>query len=224
MGGEPARLVAAGVTLRDQVNERWPNRDTASDGWIGDADHASRDSDHNPDAAGWVHAIDIDKDGIDADALADQLIRYARTKQPGWRRLKNVVFKGRVASGTYASSFWTWRADPDLGHYHHIHISFTDAAETDGRPFPLDILESDMPLSDDDVKRIAAAVWNTVIKTGWQTDGTFDANNRQEVRALTALSDARGVARKVAYQGSPTTDESAIADAVVDEIADRIGE
>ncbi len=33
------RLVAAGVTLRAQVNKRFPNRDKTSDGWIGDRAH-----------------------------------------------------------------------------------------------------------------------------------------------------------------------------------------
>ncbi len=135
-----ARLVRAGVTLRNQVNAKWPNRDKASDGWIGDAAHAARKSDHNPDADGWVHALDIDKDGIDADRLANELVAYARNLEPGSRRLKNIVFKGRVASGTYPDKFWIWRSDPDLGHYQHIHISFTSAAEFDGRPFDIPCL------------------------------------------------------------------------------------
>lgn len=218
-----ARLVRAGVTLREQVNQRWPNRDTSSDGWIGDAAHQDRESDHNPDAQGWVHALDIDKDGIDADRLANQLIALARNRKDGGR-LKNIVWRGRVASGTYADAFWVWRADPSLGHYHHMHISFTDAARYDGRPFPLDILEDDMPLSDDDVKRIARAVWQYQFQTGWQTDGTFDSAKPLTIKAQTAISDARGASRKAVYQGTPTTDEASIADAVVDEIADRIGE
>ncbi len=131
------RLVPAGVTLRAQVNTRWPNRDKASDGWIGDAAHAARVSDHNPDSQGWVHAIDIDKDGIDAEALADQLIAYARSKAPGSARLKNIVYRGRVASGTYADKFWVWRNDSSLGHYDHIHVSFTASAEYNGDRFPL---------------------------------------------------------------------------------------
>lgn len=144
MGGAPARLVEAGVTLRDQIDARWPDRDRASDGWIGDSAHQGRPSDHNPDAKGWVHALDVDKDGIDADDLADQLIALARRGEDGGR-LKNVVFKGRVASGTYANRYWVWRDDPDLGHYHHIHISFTDAAQRDGSPFPLPVFAPQPP-------------------------------------------------------------------------------
>lgn len=134
------QLVPAAVTLREQVNKRWPNRDKASDGSIGDAAHAARVSDHNPDAHGWVHAIDIDKDGIDADALADQLIAHARNREAGSTRLKNIVWKGRVASGTYADKFWVWRAG-DYGHFDHIHISFTESAENDSREFPLPVFD-----------------------------------------------------------------------------------
>lgn len=221
MGGQPWRLVAAGVTLRDQVNERWPDRDKASDGSIGDAAHAARPSDHNPDADGWVHAIDIDKDGIDADALADQLIALARARKDGGR-LKNIVWRGRVASGTYPATFWTWRDRPDLGHYSHIHISFTSAAQRDGSPFPLDILEADVPLSDDDVKRIADAVWNRFITTAYQPDGSVDPANPQKVRAGAMLAGTRGTVLGLANQPGP--DGKAVAEAVADEIAGRLAD
>lgn len=144
-----ARLVAAGVKLRDQVNKRFPSRDKASDGWIGDQAHQARKSDHNPDARGWVHALDIDADLVPwspklskraARALADQLVEYARSGAPGSDRLKYVVFDGQIASGTYSTSFWTWRGS-GYGHYHHIHVSFTDVRPLTGRrPFPLPIL------------------------------------------------------------------------------------
>lgn len=136
-----AQLVLAGVTLREQVNNRWPKRDKRSDGWIGDAAHAARASDHNPDANGWVHAIDIDCDGIDADRLANELVAYAASGVPGSNRIKNIVWKDRVASGTYAETMWVFRGS-GYGHFDHIHVSFTGFAETDGRPFPLPVLST----------------------------------------------------------------------------------
>jgi hypothetical protein len=134
------------VTLRDQVNKKWPKRDKASDGWIGDPAHAARLSDHNPDSRGWVHALDIDEDlgGVkvknkwQARRLANQLRRYAASGLPGAGRIKYVVYENRLASGTYASKWWQWRPG-NWGHEYHIHVSFTKAAETDPRPFPLPI-------------------------------------------------------------------------------------
>lgn len=138
-----AKLVAGGVTLRDQIDNRWPDRDKRSDGWIGDPAHAARVSDHNPDSKGVVHAIDVDEDlrGSDNDNvwLADQLIAYARMKRPGWVRLKYVVYENKIASGTYSSQNWTWR-NGDYGHDIHMHISFTTIGESDPAQFDLPIL------------------------------------------------------------------------------------
>jgi hypothetical protein len=39
-------------TLLKQINARFPYRDKASDGGLGDSAHASRVSDHNPDSSG----------------------------------------------------------------------------------------------------------------------------------------------------------------------------
>jgi hypothetical protein len=141
------KLAAAAVTLRDQVNKRYPKRDRSSDGTIGDQAHRRRISDHNPDKTGYVMALDLDEDGWPAHTFANQLLEYMRTS--GDKRVKNVVYEGRVASGTYpdrpgkAPTWWVWRDGPGLGHEHHIHISFAEAAKHDGRPFPLPIL--DMP-------------------------------------------------------------------------------
>lgn len=131
------------TTLKNQIDKRWSQRDKRTDGIIGDADHAARTSDHNPDSKGAVHALDIDKDfrgsKYDVDWFADQLIAYARTKKPGSQRLKNVVFEDRVASGTYPAHYWTWR-NGDYGHSDHIHVSFTTAGENDGMSFDIPIL------------------------------------------------------------------------------------
>lgn len=142
-----ARLVAAGVELRKQVDKRWPGRSRRGDGWIGDAAHQARKSDHNPDGRGWVHAIDIDAD-LDkndpkaAQKLADQLVEYARSGLPGSDRIKYVVHNDRIASGTYRDTWWKWRGR-GYGHQHHIHVSFTNKVPVTGRrPFPLPILDT----------------------------------------------------------------------------------
>lgn len=143
------RLVAAGVTLRRQVDQAFPKRDRRSDGWIGDKAHQARQSDHNPDARGWVHALDIDADlygpkrpGVGRDTawvLAEQLREYARRKRPGSERLKYIVYRDQICSGTYANTFWAWRGK-GYGHMSHIHVSFTAAAEDDGLLFAIPIL------------------------------------------------------------------------------------
>jgi hypothetical protein len=141
-----ARLVAGGVTLRNQVNKRWPKRDKRSDGWIGDKAHAGRQSDHNPDARGLVHALDIDadldpKDPGAAQRLANQIVAYAASGIPGSNRIKYVTFNNAVASGTYANSMWTWRKG-NYGHEHHIHVSFSTKGENNAQTFPLPILNT----------------------------------------------------------------------------------
>jgi hypothetical protein len=137
------KLVAGGEVLRDQINKRWPNRDKASDGSKGDSAHATRISDHNPDGKGLVHALDVDEDlrGSKNDNvwLSDQLIAYARAKKPGSSRLKNIVYENRVASGTYASNFWTWR-NGNYGHDIHMHVSFSTQGEADRMEFQVPIL------------------------------------------------------------------------------------
>lgn len=145
-----AKLVAAGVTLRNQLNARFPKRDKKSDGWIGDPAHQARGkaSDHNPDPHGWVHAIDIDEDfGApgDKETFLEQLIDYARSGKPGADRIKYVMNDDRIASGTHRVTWWKWRPSNERNHRGHIHISFTTAAQDDGSPFPLPILQVTAP-------------------------------------------------------------------------------
>ena len=118
----PAFLAPSLVQLRSETNARWPNRDKRSDGWIGDARHQARKSDHNPDASGCVRAIDVDRDGIDPRTLITAVIADPRTKY--------VIFDRKIYSRRRG-----FRARAYTGqnpHTHHIHISIlpTDGAET----------------------------------------------------------------------------------------------
>ncbi len=114
-------------TLRDEINSRWPGRDKTSDGWIGDASHSARASDHNPNGRRSVNAIDVDRDGIDPYALRDLAIRDPRVNY--------VIFEGKIYSRVRG-----FKAAPYRGpnrHDKHVHVSILQsrAAEQDTRPW-----------------------------------------------------------------------------------------
>ena len=121
------RLAKSLETLRGQVDASAPNRSKISDGWIGDADHASRTSDHNPwvppPEGGVVTAIDLTHDprnGADMVGIAETL------RESKDSRIKYVIFQGRMFS-SYASSgydAWTWRPYSGVNaHAAHMHVS-----------------------------------------------------------------------------------------------------
>ena len=77
--GQPWKLASCLVTLEQQVDLLWPDRRKQSDGTIGDAAHASRKSDHNPDDNGYVCALDITTDHLEGPDETDFADRLAST-------------------------------------------------------------------------------------------------------------------------------------------------
>jgi hypothetical protein len=132
------KLCAAGVKLRDQIDEWFPGRSTASDGWVGDSRHAARKSDHNPNADGCVRAIDVDArlgalEGISA-YLADQIRQAGKTD----KRISYVIHNHHIASKLLN---WRWRRYKGVNpHNKHIHISFTKLGDNDGKPFNIPLI------------------------------------------------------------------------------------
>lgn len=112
------RLAYSLETLRSQVNTAYPNRSKVSDGTIGDTAHASTASDHNPNAAGVVTAMDLTHDpahGFDAHKTADMLLV---NRHPN---LKYIISNRRIAG---AWTGWKWVAYTGaIPHDKHIHIS-----------------------------------------------------------------------------------------------------
>jgi hypothetical protein len=93
------RLCAAGVQLREQIDDDYPDRDRKSDGWIADARHLAKStSDHIP-RDGIVRAIDIDSDlsahKEEAYALVEKIRRLAKN---GDKRIKYIIFDGKIMS------------------------------------------------------------------------------------------------------------------------------
>ena len=132
------KLCAAGVQLRDQVDTWFPDRRTASDGWVGDSRHTTRKSDHNPDTFGWVRAVDIDSslgssEGISA-YLADQIRIAGKTD----KRISYVIHNHHIASKLLN---WKWRRYKGINpHTKHIHISFTKLGDLNGAEFDIPLL------------------------------------------------------------------------------------
>lgn len=118
------RLAESLKQLRKQIDTFFPKRSKNSDGSIGNAEHASRDSDHNPwfrDKKGQpiVSAIDITHDpqnGMDCNLLAKALIA---SRDP---RIKYVIWNRQICSSKVSS--WQWRRyNGKNPHTHHLHIS-----------------------------------------------------------------------------------------------------
>ena len=136
------QLSKAAIQLREQFDDTFPSRDRTSDGWIGDTRHAARPSDHNPDAQGWVRAIDVDRDVSGRSKpdlmpdIADQIRILCKSKRE--KRITYIIFDGRIAS---AKKNWAWREYTGANkHNHHCHISFTEASVDDGAFFQVPML------------------------------------------------------------------------------------
>lgn len=136
------QLSKAAIQLREQFDDTYSSRDRTSDGWIGDSRHASRPSDHNPDAHGWVRAIDVDRDVSGRSKpdlmpdIADQIRLLCKSKRE--KRIAYIIFDGRIAS---AKKSWEWRTyEGSNKHNHHCHISFSKEADNDGAFFQIPML------------------------------------------------------------------------------------
>lgn len=162
------------VLLR-QLNEHAPNRSKASDGSIGDAAHASRDSAHNPedtedsmdgnDPDHQVDARDFTHDpahGADMHEFTEQL-RVSRDS-----RLYLVIFDGRQFS-SYAKNGippYTWR--PYTGsdmHRGHAHVQVNDYHNDDTRPWEVFEMAAGQftAINDADLTALASRVLGTLM-------------------------------------------------------------
>jgi len=136
------QLSKAVIQLREQFDDTFPDRDHSSDGTVGDTRHAARPSDHNPDANGWVRALDVDRDVSGKSKpdlmpdIADQIRLLCKSKRE--KRITYIIFDGRIAS---SKKNWAWREYTGANkHNHHCHISFSKEADDDGAFFQVPML------------------------------------------------------------------------------------
>lgn len=129
---------------RDQVNQRFPNRDKSSEGTIGDTAHQASASSHNPDLTGSpeyrdgdtvdeVRAWDCDKDlndsaGVSAEQLVQLWITKSRAGAMPW--LRYLIYNKRIwhKNNGWATQVYTG-SDTHTSHI-HINSDFTQSADT----------------------------------------------------------------------------------------------
>lgn len=120
------RLAKSLNQLRNEFNTAWPNRSKVADGTIGDAEHATRPSSHNPNSAGVVTGMDITAAGIDADRCAEHIRRLGASGHLPLVGGGYVIFNRRSAS---EKTGWQWKrytgTNPHTG---HIHITVSKSA------------------------------------------------------------------------------------------------
>lgn len=121
------RVARSLEVLRKQINDKWPKRNKASDGGVGDARHQALKSDHNPNAAGVVTARDFTNDpsvkGPTARKLAERLIASRD------HRIKYIISNAQICSGIGGKEPWIWRAYTGVNaHRKHMHISVREPA------------------------------------------------------------------------------------------------
>jgi hypothetical protein len=129
------RPAPACKAVLDQANSLWPHRSRASDGICASATHHKQNptSDHEPDAHGIAHAVDLTHDpanGCDNDAIVQFLI--AR-KDP---RVKYLIHAKTIwrSYKTNAKQPPAWEPQAYGGpnpHTHHLHISVWTEHEND---------------------------------------------------------------------------------------------
>lgn len=122
------RLAKSLEKLREQINAAAPARSKLSDGSIGDPAHATRASDHNPNLAGVVTAIDVTHDpqqGVDGNML----FRWVTTDP----RTKYAIFNGQIWKAR------TGKREVYAGansHSHHVHVSVKPESADDVSLWP----------------------------------------------------------------------------------------
>lgn len=116
-------LVPCLVQLRDQFNHEFPDRAKGADGWIGDAAHSSRTSDHNPRPDGAVLALDVTtalkRPGIDMDDAFGLIIKRHQAKDDN--RLEYGIWDRKIYS--YSRGYKPIDYDGTDPHTGHAHLS-----------------------------------------------------------------------------------------------------
>lgn len=185
---------------RKETDALWPERNKASDGFLGDAAHSARDSQHNPNDRGSVNACDTGIIGIDPYRLVNVAIKDSRT----WY----VIYNHTIWSRT--NNFRPQKYNGVNGHEHHVHVSILTSvtAENDTRPWgfaptaaPTAVSSKDEIVTKDEVQAIADAILNKKVTANGVTDTVLNhlvKNFVYDKAQSTALAEIRTMLKALA--------------------------
>lgn len=177
--------------LRDEFNALAPGRDKGADGSIGDTAHAAGGtSDHLPDedtpalrgkdadSVNEVHALDIDSTGpwpagLTMDKIVAHILSYCRRANSdplNEPRLRYIIWNRKIyrAPG-WAAEVYTGTADPHTGHA-HFSAEYISSLEADTSTWHLEDL---VAVTDDEIVKIADAVWNRKFTSPYDSTSKF---------------------------------------------------
>lgn len=139
--GRPWIVSDAIESLIDQVEAAWPARHP-TDGTVASRGHdrGNPRSDHRPfpyDGAGVVRAVDIGETVEDQGELLAEQLRQSRDP-----RIRYVIHERRLFSSYNHRNgpAWMWRRYSGFNaHLNHVHVSVTNAGDSDGRRWEIDL-------------------------------------------------------------------------------------
>lgn len=139
------------LALRDEIDDRWPERSRETDGFIGNAEHhmitdpktgrrrkvkpgERPGGEHVPtDSAGKyrldgvVRAGDYDCRLDDGTEFGDELVELLIADGKARERLAYVIFEGKIYSRNNS-----WKAGASSGHDHWVHVSLRNKVSSGG--------------------------------------------------------------------------------------------
>lgn len=187
------RMAQSLEVLRGEINALAPNRSVASDGGIGDEEHATRDSDHNPWRPGrTVGARDFTHDpagGLDCNVLAKKLAALLG-RHPALGPGAYIIWDWKIISTDRLSEGWRPYGGEN-GHTKHLHLSVGTSNYDSTVPWGIGIQEDEV--TPEDLNKFTASVKKIVdaavrpLATRQLVNARNKASRQREQRTLVLL-------------------------------------